>query len=103
MKIILAAFAAKHLKSRDITKNLKSFRYAKVKNILINTIIRFQFSYCLLFWMFCTRKSNCLENYLHERTLRAVYDDHSSSYSELIMTKSEPTIYQHKIIAKERI
>ena len=29
--------------------------------------------------------------------LRVVYDDHSSSYSDFVMTKSEPTIHQYSI------
>ena len=34
---------------------------------------------------------------VHERALRTVYDDHNSSYSELLMTKNEQTIHQQNI------
>ena len=41
-------------------------------------------------------------NYVHERALTVVYDNHSSSYPQLII-KNEPTIHQHniKILIKE--
>ena len=49
------------------------------KNLLFNSIIKSQFSYCPLIWMFCSRKSNSLVNNVRERALRIVHDDHSSS------------------------
>ena len=67
------------------------------KNILFNSIIKSQFSCCPLVWMFCSRKSNSLVNKVYERALRIVYDGHNSSYSELLIAKDEPTIYQQNI------
>ena len=43
-----------------------------------NIIIKSQFSYCSLVWMFYLKKSNSIVNYVHERVLRVVYDDHSN-------------------------
>ena len=67
------------------------------KNILFNSIIKSQFSYCPLVWMFCSRRSNSLVNNFYERALTIVYDDHNSSCSELLMTKNEHTIYQQNM------
>ena len=36
-------------------------------------------------------------NYIYEKALRVVYDNHSSSYAELIMVKNEPTIHHEDI------
>ena len=47
--------------------------------------------------MFCSRRLNSLVNNVHERALRIVYDDHNSSYPELLMTKNEGTIHQQNI------
>ena len=47
--------------------------------------------------MFCSRRSNSLVNTVYERALRTVYDDHDSSYSELVMTKNECTFHQQNI------
>ena len=75
---------------------------AQKKNLLFNSIIKSQFSYCPLVWMFCSRRSNSLVNNVHERALRIVSDDHNSSYSELLMTEKEHTIHQHiNVIMKE--
>ena len=70
---------------------------AQKKNLLFNSIIKSQFSYCPLVWMFCSRRSNSLVNNVHERTLRIVHDDHNSSYFELLKTKNERTIHQQNI------
>ena len=43
--------------------------------------------------MFCSRRSNSLANNVHERALRIVYDN-NSSYSEILMTKNEPSVHQ---------
>ena len=67
------------------------------KNLLFNFIIKSQFSYCPLVWMFCSRRSNSLVNNVHERALRIVHDDHNSSYFELLKTKNERTIHQQNI------
>ena len=67
------------------------------KNLLFNSILKSQFSYCPLVWMFCSRRSNSLVNNAHERALRIVHDDHNSSYSELLKTKNERTIHQQNI------
>ena len=47
--------------------------------------------------MFCSRRSNSLVSNVHERALKIVHDDHNSSYSELLKTKSEGTIHQQNI------
>ena len=67
------------------------------KNLLFNSIIRSQFSYCPFAGMFCSRGSNSLVNSFHKRALRIIYEDHNSSYSELLMTKNERTINQQNI------
>ena len=34
---------------------------------------------------------------VHERTFRIVYDNHNSSFSELLMIKMEPIIHQQNV------
>ena len=69
------------------------------KNLLFNSRIKSQFSYCPIVWKFYSRRSNSLVNNVHERALRIVHDDHNSSYSELVKTKNERTIHQQNINA----
>ena len=47
--------------------------------------------------MFWSRGSNSLVNSFHEKSLRIIYDDHNSSYSELLMTKNGRTIHHQNI------
>ena len=52
------------------------------RSLILKTFIESQFSYCPLVWMFCGRKINHKINYLHERALRLVYCDYSSTFEE---------------------
>ena len=58
------------------------------KNLLLNSIVKSQFSYCPLVLMLWSRISNSLVKNVHERALRIVYEDHNSSYSEILMAKN---------------
>ena len=46
------------------------------KRLLLNSIIKSQFSYCPLIWMFCSLSLNNLINRIHEHALRLIHDDH---------------------------
>ena len=52
-----------------------------------------------LVWMFCSRRSNNLINDIHERALRATFDDHTSNFAQLLDKKRESTIHQRNIPA----
>ena len=54
------------------------------RRIILKTFIESQFSYCPLVWMFCSRKLNRKINFIHERALRLVYHDYSSSFEDLL-------------------
>ena len=49
---------------------LSSYLHNSEKKLIFNLIIKSQFSYCPLVWMFCSRTSNNMINKLHERSLR---------------------------------
>ena len=81
-------------KSNNITKNIKSFRQDK-QNVQLNI---------QLTWMFFSRRATFSLNNVHKWSLKVIYDDHSSSYSELLIEPmNEPIIHQHnvKICLKE--
>ena len=67
------------------------------KRILMNSFIESQFSYCPLVWMFCSRKMNRKINHIHERALRLVYMDYSSSFTDLLKKDVSVTIHQRNI------
>ena len=67
--------------------------------ILINSIFNAQFSYCLLTWMFPSRKRNNKINKLHERCLRIVYNNNTSTYEELLEIDNSVSVHFQKVQA----
>ena len=65
--------------------------------LLIGSLIMSQFSYCPLIWMCYSRKINNQINKLHERALRLVYNDKSSSFRELLEREKSVTIHERNI------
>ena len=63
-----------------MTSSLK-FRQRK---LLLNAFITSQFSYAPVVWMFHSRKLNNRINRIHERAIRLVYKDYTSSFDELL-------------------
>ena len=68
----------------------------------MKAFIESQFSYCPLIWMFCSRKMNRKINYIHERALRLVYDDYTTSFNDLL-TKDKSVCIHHRNIQKVAI
>ena len=68
------------------------------KKILFKGMIRSQFSYCPLIWMFFSRKPNNLINKVHERSLRIVSSDNHSSFKSLLSKYKEITIHQRNLL-----
>jgi len=47
--------------------------------------------------MFCSRKQNRKINSIHERALRIIYQNHTSSYCDLLQLYQESTIHHNNI------
>ena len=60
-------------------------------------MIRSQFSYCTLNWMFCSIKSVNLINEVHVRSSRIVCGDNHSSFKSLLSKYKETTIHQRNL------
>ena len=69
----------------------------KEKKVLMKAFFMAQFSYCLLTWMFHSRKLNNKINKLHERCLRIVYSDNTSSFEELLETDNSISVHHRNI------
>ena len=68
------------------------------KVLLYKSMIKSQFNYCPLVWMYCSRQSNNLINRVHERGLRLTYRNKTNKqFQQILRDKNEPTIYQKKI------
>ena len=75
----------------------------KKLRIIVKAFVSSQFAYYPLIWMFHSKQINHKINKLHERALRIVYNDHFSSFKELLSKDKSITVYQRdlQILATE--
>ena len=81
----------KHIKSLCRKAGQKLNAVARISNylthdqkrLLLSSIIKFQFSYCPLIWIFYSRSLNNLINRIHERALRLTHSDHVSTFQDI--------------------
>ena len=94
-----------HLKTLCKKVNQKVSALARIVSILpfqkrhliMKTFIESQFSYCPLVWMFCSRTMNKKINHIHERTLRLVYQDYTTSFEGLLKKDGSVTFHHRNI------
>ena len=79
-----------------LSRDVKLLPFHKSR-ILMKTFVESQFSHCLLIWMFCSRKMNRKINHIHERALRLVYNDYSSTFAELLRKDKSVCIHHRNI------
>ena len=60
-------------------------------------MVKSQFNYCLLVWMFCSRNANDLINKIQERSLRLITNDKTSTFEQLLQANKEITIHQRNL------
>ena len=63
----------------------------------MKAFIASEFGYCLLLWMFHSRKCNSRVNKLYERALRIVCQDYTCSFTELLEKDNSTTIHNGNI------
>ena len=56
-------------------------------------MIKSQFNYCTLVWMFCSRKSNNIVNKVQERALRLTYNDNENKFQTLLNENNETSVH----------
>ena len=67
-----------------VLARMSNFMHQDKLRLVMKAFIESQFSYCPLVWMFHSRTLNNRINSLHERALRLVYADYTSSFEELL-------------------
>ena len=65
--------------------------------LLYKAFVQSQFKYCTLTWMFHGCKTNYKINRLEEQALRLLYNDHISSFEELLSKDGTFTIHGQNI------
>ena len=69
------------------------------KRILMNAFFNPQFNYCPVIWMCHGRAINNKINRLHERCLRIIYNDKTSTFKELLEKDNSVSIHYRNIQA----
>ena len=67
------------------------------RHLILKTFIESQFTYCPLVWMFCSPSMNNRINRIHERALRLVYLDYTSSFKELLVKDNSLSFHDRNI------
>ena len=67
------------------------------KKVIFNSFIKGQFNYCPLLWMFSTRAVNHKINRLHERRPRALLNDGTSTFNDMLSKSNDTTIHVKNI------
>ena len=69
------------------------------KLTLLNSYVMSQFNYCPTVWMFYGKVVNERVNRIHKRALRAVYNDFTSNYEQLLSKGNHQMIHQQNLKA----
>ena len=67
------------------------------KVLLYKSMVKSQFDYCPLVWMFCSRQSNNLINKVYERGLRLTYRDETKDFQQILREQNKITIHQRDL------
>ena len=59
------------------------------KTFFFNAVVKSQFKYCPLVWVFCSRTSNNMINKVHERALRVILCDDLSDFESLLQNNKD--------------
>ena len=80
-----------------VLNRISSLLGPEKKRRVFNAVIKSQFSYCPLLWIFSSRRSITLINRICERSLRAVYNDTSSAFQELLQRNRSVSTHHKNI------
>ena len=83
----------------NVLKRLKAFIVFREEQILVQSFVYSNFNYCPLVLYFSSSKSLQRIEKLQERALRFLYNDHTSSYDEILSKSNKCTM----LVARQRI
>ena len=78
---------------------LSCYLHNSEKKLVLNSIIKSQFSYCPLVWIFGSRTSNNMINKLHEWSLRIILNEYSSNFNILLENNNDISNHHRNIQA----
>ena len=66
------------------------------KFLLLKSVVKFQFSYCPLIWIFISQYSNNALNMIHERALRLIYNDYELPVDRILEDNNQKSRSSHR-------
>ena len=69
------------------------------RRTIMKSFVTSQFGYCPLIWMFHNRRLNNKIDSIHERALRITYQDHISTFQELLNKDNSVSIHHRNLQA----
>ena len=84
-------------KKVSVLSRISAFNVLNKRQVLFRRIIKSQFSYCPLIWIFCSRKSNNLIKKIHKRSLRIVTNDKNSIFEDLLKSNNQFNVHQRNL------
>ena len=78
-------------------KRISKYLNEESRTLIYKSFISANFNYCPLTWIFCGKKNSLKLEKLQERALRFVYNNRTSTYSELLKRGSFLSLSQHRI------
>ena len=67
------------------------------KELLFKSMVKSQFSYCPLVWMFCSQNTSNLIIKIQERSLRLITNDKNNIFEHLLQANNEITTHQRNL------
>ena len=67
------------------------------KLLLLNSVVKSQFSYCPLIWMITSRYLNNALNSIHKRALHLICNDYEISCDRILENNKQKSIHQKKL------
>ena len=83
-------------KLNALTRMASSLKF-KQRKLLLNAFITSQFSYAPVVWMFRSRNLNNRISHIHERVMRLVYKDFTSSFDKLLFKGNSFRIHHRNL------
>ena len=91
----IGSFCRKASQEINALARLKNFLILDQRNLLLlDTVIKSQFTYCPLIRMFTSRYLNNTLNNIHQRALRLINNDHEKSFDRILTENNLKTIHQ---------
>ena len=93
----ISSICRKAAQQINILKRLGKYLTKLNKLTIFHTFIVSNFNYCPLSWHFCSERNTKKLEKLQERALRFVYDDHTSTYDDLLDRAKIPSLKLRRI------